>query len=288
MSVPTSPKVIQQQLDDAMQNQQSLVQWLGTGGLEAVLSAMNQNTVYRGIMPFADTTSMSLAGGTDSRYAVCKNGSVGLNFYEYFENVDVTIAGGVLSLVGGQWRPIYASQNVLSGVWIEGAANKDIIPAIGYEDSAVAVGKTAAAQGLWMDFANTDSSGKGRGVKFPVLSTATINAKTLVPNEHFYNSEDKMLLRYDATEANTKSAGVYASSLSTLLAVASTGYTLTFAAAQHVSTYKVYVTATNDETAALLAGGFYITAKSTSNFRIAFINPPASDITLSLDYQISH
>lgn len=111
MSVPTSPKVIQQQLDAAMQNQQSLVQWLGTGGLEAALSAMNQNTVYRGILGFADTTSMSLAGGTDSEFAVCKNNIGGLTIYQYFENVDSTISNAVTSLVGGQWRPISGSSS---------------------------------------------------------------------------------------------------------------------------------------------------------------------------------
>jgi len=127
MSNPSSPKVTQQQIDAAMQNEQSLVKWLGTGGLEAVLTAMNQNIVYRGIMAFADTTSMALAGGADSQYAVCVNGVLGLNFYKYYPNIDASVSGAITSNEGGQWRPIFASQNTLSGVWKEGAANDDII-----------------------------------------------------------------------------------------------------------------------------------------------------------------
>ena len=108
MATPSSPKVIQQQIDAATQNQQSLVQWLGTGGLQSVLTGMNQNTVYRGIMNFPDTTSMSLAGGTDSEFAVCPNSDGALTLYKYYPNIDITAVGGVTSSVGGQWRPIFA------------------------------------------------------------------------------------------------------------------------------------------------------------------------------------
>ena len=288
MSNPSSPKVTQQQIDAAMQNEQSLVKWLGTGGLEAVLSAMNQNIVYRGIMAFADTTSMALAGGADSQYAVCVNGVLGLNFYKYYPNIDASVFGAITSNEGGQWRPIFASQNTLSGVWKEGAANEDIIPAVGYENSAVAIGKTTAAVGLWLDFASLDSLGVGRGVRLPVLTTTQINAKTLVANEMFYNSTDKMLLRYDGV-GETKSVGVLSGSISTLLATSATGFTVSFGAAQHVTSYKVFITATNDETAALfLNNGFFITAKTDTTFRIALLTANPSSITLNFDYQISH
>lgn len=288
MSNPSSPKVTQQQIDAAMENEQSLVKWLGTGGLETVLSAINQNIVYRGIMPFADTTSMALAGGTDSQFAVCVNGTLGLNFYKYYPNIDSTVFGAITSNEGGQWRPIYASQNTLSGVWKEGAANEDIIPAVGYENSAVAIGKTTAAVGLWLDFASLDSLGVGRGVRLPVLTTTQINAKTLVANEMFYNSTDKMLLRYDGI-GETKSVGVLSGSISTLLATSATGFTVSFGATQHVTSYKVFITPTNNETATLfLNNGFFVTAKTDTTFRIALLTPNPSDITLNFDYQISH
>lgn len=288
MSNPSSPKVTQQQIDAAMENEQSLVKWLGTGGLETVLSAINQNIVYRGIMPFADTTSMALAGGTDSQFAVCVNGTLGLNFYKYYPNIDSTVFGAITSNEGGQWRPIYASQNTLSGVWKEGAANEDIIPAVGYENSAVAIGKTTAAVGLWLDFASLDSLGVGRGVRLPVLTTTQINAKTLVANEVFYNSDDKMLLRYDGA-GNTKSVGVLSGSVSDSLSIAATGFTVSFGAQQHVNSYKVFITPTNDETAALLFdSGYFITAKTDTTFRVAFLTPAPTAITLNFDYQISH
>jgi hypothetical protein len=288
MSNPSSPKVTQQQIDAAMQNEQSLVKWLGTGGLEAVLSAMNQNIVYRGIMAFADTTSMALAGGADSQYAVCVNGVIGLNFYKYYPNIDASVFGAITSNEGGQWRPIFASQNTLSGVWKEGAANEDIIPAVGYENSAVAIGKTTAAVGLWLDFASLDSLGVGRGVRLPVLTTTQINAKTLVANEMFYNSTDKMLLRYDGV-GETKSVGVLSGSVSTPLATSATGFTVTFGATQHVTSYKVFITATNNETATLFKNiGFFITAKTDTTFRIGLLTANPSDITLNFDYQISH
>lgn len=106
-----SPKQIQQLIDRATDNPQSLVEWLGNGGLKELLTAMNGNAVLRGIMQFADTTSMSLAGGTDSEFAVCKNNIGGLTIYQYFENVDSTISNAVTSLVGGQWRPISGSSS---------------------------------------------------------------------------------------------------------------------------------------------------------------------------------
>jgi hypothetical protein len=288
MSNPSSPKVTQQQIDAAMENEQSLVKWLGTGGLETVLSAINQNIVYRGIMPFADTTSMALAGGTDSQFAVCVNGVLGLNFYKYYPNIDASVSGAVTSNEGGQWRPIFASQNTLSGVWKEGAANEDIIPAVGYENSAVAIGKTTAAVGLWLDFASLDSLGVGRGVRLPVLTTTQINAKTLVANEVFYNSDDKMLLRYDGA-GNTKSVGVLSGSVSASLANGATDFLVTFSAQQHVTSYKVFVTPTNTDTAALfLNNGFLVSSKTDTSFRLLFLSPNPSNITINFDYQISH
>lgn len=103
-----SPKQIQQLIDRATDNPQSLVEWLGNGGLKELLTAMNDNAVLRGIMQFADTTSMSLAGGTDSEFAVCPNSDSALTLYKYYPNIDSTAVGGVTSLVGGQWRPIFA------------------------------------------------------------------------------------------------------------------------------------------------------------------------------------
>lgn len=111
MATPTSPNVIQQLIDNAMENEQSLVQWLGNGGLEQVLSALNQNIVYRGIMAFSTSSSMALSGGGDSQYAICLNDGVGLNFYKYFPNVDNTVLGAITSAEGGQWRPILAINN---------------------------------------------------------------------------------------------------------------------------------------------------------------------------------
>jgi hypothetical protein len=288
MPTPTSPKAIQQLIDDALENQQSLVQWLGQGGLENVLSAINQNTIYRGIMPFPNTGSMALAGGGDSQYAVCLNDGVGLNFYKYFSNIDETVFGGITSSQGGQWRPIYASQNTLTGVWKEGATNSDIIPSEGFEDSAVAIGKTSASVGLWMDFASTDSLGEARGVRLPVLSTLQINAKTLVDNEMFYNSNDQMLLRYDPVTGNTKSASVYKGSVVTSVLSGATSYTVSFASSQHVNTYMAIIVPTNEETGSLLIGGYYISGKTNSQFVVNFLNPPVTDIIFSIDFQLSH
>lgn len=106
-----SPKQIQQLIDRATDNPQSLVEWLGNGGLKELLTAMNDNAVLRGIMQFADTTSMSLAGGTDSEFAVCKNSNGYLSIYQYFPNIDSTVSSAITSLVGGQWRPIYAAND---------------------------------------------------------------------------------------------------------------------------------------------------------------------------------
>lgn len=103
-----SPKQIQQLIDRATDNPQSLVEWLGNGGLKELLTAMNDNAVLRGIMQFADTTSMSLAGGTDSEFAVCPNSNGDLSLYRYYPSIDATITSAITSLVGGQWRPIYA------------------------------------------------------------------------------------------------------------------------------------------------------------------------------------
>lgn len=101
-----SPKEIQLIIDKATNNPQSLVEWLGSGGMKELLTAMNNNAVLRGVAKFADKTSMSLAGGTDSEFAVCHNGTTGVSFYGYYSNNDPSVVGGVTSVFGGQWRPI--------------------------------------------------------------------------------------------------------------------------------------------------------------------------------------
>ena len=133
MATPTSPNVIQQLIDNAMENEQSLVQWLGNGGLEQVLSALNQNIVYRGIMAFSTSSSMALSGGGDSQYAICLNDGVGLNFYKYFPNVDSTVSGAITSAEGGQWRPILAINNSpYTDPNIYGSATEEVFSASSY------------------------------------------------------------------------------------------------------------------------------------------------------------
>jgi len=284
-----SPKEIQQIIDRATDNPQSLVEWLGNGGLKVVLTAMNNNAVLRGVMAFADTTSMSLAGGTDSEFAVCVNGSAGLNYYRYYPNIDSTITGGITSLVGGQWRPIYASQDVVTGPFEIGDYD-DIIPIEAARDMGLAIGKATCKPNLWLDIEAIGDDGKGRTAKLPVLTTAVINAMTTIEaNSLVVNSEDKMLLRYDDFEGNMKSAGVFAGYKTASISVSQANVDITFDSEQHVNNYKVYITPTNSYSGALLVDTkYYITNKTSTGFRIAFPVVPTSAGTLSFDFQISH
>lgn len=290
MATPKSPQVVQQLIDSAMENEQSLIQWIGSGGLESVLSAINQNIIYRGIMPFPSIESMALSGGGDSQYAVCpKDSIIGLNFYKYFPNIDSTIVGGVTSSQGGQWRPVYASQNALAGVWVANTSPKDIVPDTDYVDFGVGIGKNTCADNLWLDIENLDDAGKGRAVKFPTLSIAEMNDMLgYVNNSLIVNSQDKMLLRYDSGEGNFKSAGVFSGNVLSSAGSGTVGIIITFSAIQHANDYKVYVTPTNSPTAAILAGGYYISDKTTTSFKINFLVPVVTTNPFSIDYQISH
>ena len=106
--MPMSPKDIQLLIDNATDNPQSTVEWIGNGGLKKVLTEINNNSVIRGVLSFADTTSMSLAGGTDGQYATCVVGT-DIILYRYYPNVDNSIVSAVTSSFGGQWRPIISN-----------------------------------------------------------------------------------------------------------------------------------------------------------------------------------
>lgn len=95
------------QISQADVNNQGLVAWEGTNGLQQITENLTASLGARGILYFNSTSQMALAGGSDSGYAVC-NTDNGLAFYKFFPSIDTTITGAVTSSAAGQWRPIYA------------------------------------------------------------------------------------------------------------------------------------------------------------------------------------
>lgn len=277
--MPMSPKDIQLLIDNSTDNPQSLVEWLGSGGLKELLTAMNNNAVLRGIMQFADTTSMALAGGTDSEFAVCKNGAAGLNLYQYFPSVDVTVAGGVTSLVGGQWRPIYASQNVLSGVWVEGASNKDIVPASGYTTSSVAIGKNSATVGLILDVESTT-----KGIRIPQVNNAQLASVASVANSMVFNTDASMLLRYDTFSGGFRSASSFGTDATAGVVISDTFVTISIPITLPTTTYRVYISPKDSFTGTTLTRWF-IYDKTATSFKIGF-QSAATAGSLSFSFEI--
>ena len=276
------------QISQANVNNQGLVDWDGANGLKQITENLSASLGARGILYFNSTTQMSLAGGGDSAYAIC-NTENGLAFYKFFPNIDNSVPFAVTSTSAGQWRPIYATQNALSGVWVEGGANKDIIPAVGYENSGVAIGKNSVTEGLWLEIEGLDSEGFAKAAKLPTITTVKMNSMpAYVDNSLILNSNDKMLLRYDDTESNFKSAGVFSDSYNGSVGVGTTAIIIDFTSSQHVTTYKVLISATHADTAALLALGYYITGKTNTSFRVAFPTPVATAGYFNIDFQISH
>lgn len=106
MATNTSPSVIEQMIQDASVNLQGVVQWDGTNGLENIVGSINANTVFRGIMYFPDTTSMSKAGSNQSQYAICSAGG-GFDFYIHFPQR--LGASTSISSSNGEWRLISSS-----------------------------------------------------------------------------------------------------------------------------------------------------------------------------------
>jgi len=276
----------QQMIDSATDTTTGSVAWDGTNGLDNILSSLNEAIKNNGNLYYPDATALANAGFIDGGYAVITNSSL-LAFYKWFGVVDPDLDDCITSLAGGQWRPVFAVTTPIEGPWevIDG----NIVPKTANLDSGVGIGQATVADGLWMDFATLGDDGKARGVKFPVLTTTQVNAKTLVENEFFYNTNDKMLLRYDAAEENTKSAGV----LSFSTEIVANGSTATFTvnmplgAEQHVTGYKVTSpTALNTASATALKLGWYITNKTSNSFNLVFQSNPVAG-TLNFDFTIS-
>lgn len=282
---------IQKQIADADVNLQGLVAWLGTNGLESILSQMNDNTRYRGILVFESLSQLAVAGGADSQYAVAPdpNTAGGYNLYVFSPVIDSTIVGAVTSSSAGQWRPVFPKAPVVEGPW---KTNVDdaIVPRAAYINKPVGIGTDIPdTTSLWLDIAGIGADGKGRGVRFPSLTTSEINnplITTLLADMVFYNETDKMLQRYDATEGNTKSAGVYAGSYINSLSVAVFSIDVTIPP-QHVDGFKVYCTPTNSFTGTVFASNAWYITKSTSSFTIHFPSGTGTG-TIQFDYQISH
>lgn len=98
------------QISQADVNNQGLVAWDGTNGLQQITENLTASLGARGILYFNSTSQMALAGGSDSGYAVCKT-TDGMSFYKFFPNIDNTVVGGIASSSSGQWRPIFAISN---------------------------------------------------------------------------------------------------------------------------------------------------------------------------------
>lgn len=282
MATPTSPNVIQQLIDNAMENEQSLVQWLGNGGLEQVLSALNQNIVYRGIMAFSTSSSMALSGGGDSQYAICLNDGVGLNFYKYFPNVDNTVLGAITSAEGGQWRPIFASQDIFEGYWKYSLSK--LTPRADIRGTARILLGESDSTDVWIDMPATNGSGVAHGMRLSPMTTTVMNSM-ITPSDWMVitNTTSRMLLLQHPS-LGFKSAGVYANKVTSGI-VSASAITITIPA-QFVNSYKVLLTATDHATATAFAGGYYISAKATDTFTISFVSFTTG--TINFDYQISH
>lgn len=285
----TSIQNLLQQVANADINQQGLVAWVGENGQEKLETDLIETVGARGILYFPTTAAMALAGGNDSGYAVSTDSNGGLNIYKFFPVIDDTVTGAVTSSSAGQWRPIFAAPAPVTGPWVANE-DDDIVPNTPYLDSAVGIGQDTVSEGLALDIkGGLWEDGKARGVMLPVNATIQINAKTLVDNELMVSSNDKMLLRYDSAAGNTKSAGVYAGVISGSISSAASSYSFIFSGLlqPHSTDYKVLISATNATTAAILAGGYYIT-KTSTQFNINFIVPVVTGGTFSIDYQISH
>lgn len=277
----------QNMIDAATDTSTGQVGWEGENGIESILSELNDAIRSNGIIFYPDTNALSFAGQIDSGYAACINGTL-LAFYKWFAEIDPSYTGAITSSAGGQWRPFFGI-NTATGPWTVNGSN-DIIPDTIYLDSGVAIGKNTVTVGLWMDFASVGADTKGRGVRLPVLSTAQANLKTLVNNELFCNSEDRMLLRYDSVAGDTKSAGVlsFTQQLSPNGSTATFTITLPYGASMHVNSFKVSApTALNTASATALKLGYYITNKTTNSFDLVFQSNPAAG-TLNYDLTISH
>ena len=278
-----------QMIADADNTNTGVVDWNGVNGEKEILQQIAALIRARSIITYPSAEALALASSIDSYFAVIPDeNNGGLNFFKWYPNIDASVFGAITSSASGQWRPIFAVSTPVAGPWTTNGDN-DIIPNTGLNDAGVAIGKSTVAEGLWMDFADTDSLGFGRGVKLPALSTNQINTKTLVSNEFFYNKDDNMLLRYDSGTSETKSAGVLSGIGSEAVDLSSTGIVVTFPASQHVNNYKVQISPNDEYSGRLLADTkYYITNKTTSTFRIAFPVVAASAGTLNFDYTISH
>lgn len=101
----TSISNLIQQIESADENQQGLVDWVGY--LKPALINMAESLGARGIMSFTSTSQMSQAGGADGGFAIAPNNNNELILYKFFPNIDLTVVGGVVSTVAGQWRPVF-------------------------------------------------------------------------------------------------------------------------------------------------------------------------------------
>lgn len=257
---------IQNMITNAPNTTTGEVDWTGDNGIQSILTALNTALLYNGFKFYPDTETLALAGIANAAYATVYKNNV-ISAYKWFAVVDPEVVEGITSSAGGQWRPIFSVTIPSTGPWTVNDDN-DIVPKTDYLDSGVGIGQANCDTGLWMDFKSVDSKGKGRGVRLPVLSTSQINAKTLVPNEIFYNSNDKMHLRYDLETENTKSVGVYAAVASVDM---SGGTSLTVnIPTQHVNTYLPFLTPISTLAGTTFASGYTIVNRLNTSFDVQF------------------
>lgn len=278
---------IQKQIADADVNLQGLVAWLGTNGLESILSQMNDNTRHRGILVFESLSQLAVAGGADSQYAVAPDPNLagGYNLYVFNPVIDSTISGAITSSSAGQWRPVFSKATPIERPFTTNTEN-DIIPVDDVMDSGMAIGQGNVDPNLWLDMPDKTSSGVAKGIRISSMTTSVMNSMATPPAWTLIVNKDSSMLLMQRGVVGFKSAGVYAGkSVSSLLASVF-GIIVTIPT-QHANDYKVYCTPTNEFTGALFQSSAWYITKLNDSFTIHF---PAGTGTglVEFDYQISH
>lgn len=183
----TSISNLIQQIESADENQQGLVDWVGY--LKPALIDMAESLGARGIISFTSTSQMSQAGGADGGFAIAPNNNNELILYKFFPNIDLTVVGGVVSTVAGQWRPVFpiatptpivlpivfalgASLNVVTGDTFKDIILPTPIPSVGYGISITPTNDYAATLQRTIGFFVTNLTPSGFRISFSSAATS--------------------------------------------------------------------------------------------------------------------
>lgn len=265
-----------QSIKEANVNIQGLVAWIGENGLEAFLQRLTDTLGYRGILLFESTAQLSVAGGSDSQYAVAPDPTVagGYNLFVFSPNIDNTIIGAVTTSSAGQWRPVFATSSTPSGPFttLTDTGVKYIIPNVSVvaQDAAMTLGDDVKPFRL----AILELISTTKGFLVPRMNTAAMNTMLTDPTGAdglmIYNVDSDMVLNYNPVTTNM--SGITKRSFSQNLSSVTT-LTVTFGGTQHVTSYGVYPSAENAIAAAAFAGAWRISNKTGTTFDIIFASP---------------